>query len=159
MEIHSSSLWFLNVGCVAAAVLSLAAGGRRICEFPTKHSHRKVTKMITWITASCNSMKLWTIPCRATQDGWVMVESCDKTWSIGEGNGKPHKHSCFKNPMNSIKVKNIWHQKMSLPGQWWASQVSKCPICYWGRAQKKKKKWRGWAKWGRHGCGSVWWWK
>ena len=27
--------------------------------------------------------------CRATQDGWVMVESSDKTWSIGEGIGLP----------------------------------------------------------------------
>ena len=24
--------------------------------------------------------------CRATQDGWVMVESLDKTWPTGEGN-------------------------------------------------------------------------
>ena len=28
------------------------------------------------------------MPCRATQDGWVMVASSDKTWSTGEGNGK-----------------------------------------------------------------------
>ena len=26
------------------------------------------------------------MPCRATQDGWVMVESSDKMWSTGEGN-------------------------------------------------------------------------
>ena len=25
------------------------------------------------------------MPCRATQDRWVMVESSDKTWSTGEG--------------------------------------------------------------------------
>ena len=29
------------------------------------------------------------MPCGATQDGRVMVESSDKTWSTGEGNGKP----------------------------------------------------------------------
>ena len=34
-------------------------------------------------------MKLWAMPCKATQDGRVMVESSDKTWSTGEGNGKP----------------------------------------------------------------------
>ena len=34
-------------------------------------------------------MKLWAMPWRATQDGQVMVESSDKTWSSGEGNGKP----------------------------------------------------------------------
>ena len=39
----------------------------------------------------------------ATQDWWVMVESSDKTWSTGEGNGKPLQHSCLENPMNSTK--------------------------------------------------------
>ena len=34
-------------------------------------------------------MKLWAMPRRATQDGRVMVESSDKMWSTGEGNGKP----------------------------------------------------------------------
>ena len=43
------------------------------------------------------------MPCRATQDGWVMVESSDKTWSTGEGNGKPLQYSCLENPMNSMK--------------------------------------------------------
>ena len=41
--------------------------------------------------------------CRATQDGWVMVESSDKTWSSGERNGKPLKYSCLENTMNSMK--------------------------------------------------------
>ena len=43
------------------------------------------------------------MPCRATQDRWVMVESSDKTWSTGEGNGKPLQHSCHENPMNNMK--------------------------------------------------------
>ena len=43
------------------------------------------------------------MPCRASQDGQVMVESSDKTWSTGEGNGKPPWHSCLENPMNSMK--------------------------------------------------------
>ena len=30
-------------------------------------------------------MKLAAMPCMATQDGWVMVEHSDKTWSTGEG--------------------------------------------------------------------------
>ena len=41
--------------------------------------------------------------CSATQDGWVMVESSDKMWFTGEGNGKPIQHACLENPMNSIK--------------------------------------------------------
>ena len=32
-----------------------------------------------------------------------MVESSDKTWSTGEGNGKPLQYSCLENPMNSLK--------------------------------------------------------
>ena len=32
-----------------------------------------------------------------------MVESSDKMWSPGEGNGKPLQHSCLENPMNSMK--------------------------------------------------------
>ena len=43
------------------------------------------------------------MPCRATQDRWVIAESSDKTWSTGEGNGKPLQYSCFENPMNSMK--------------------------------------------------------
>ena len=34
----------------------------------------------------------------------VMAESSDKTWSNGEGNGKPLQYSCLENPMNSMKM-------------------------------------------------------
>ena len=37
------------------------------------------------------------------QDGWVMVESSEKMWSTGEGDGKPLQNSCLENPMNSMK--------------------------------------------------------
>ena len=43
------------------------------------------------------------MPCRATQDGWVMVESSDKMCSTGEGNGKLLPYSCLENPMNNMK--------------------------------------------------------
>ena len=43
------------------------------------------------------------MPCRATLDGQVMMESSDKIWSTGEGNGKPLQYSCLENPMNSMK--------------------------------------------------------
>ena len=39
----------------------------------------------------------------ATQDIRFMVESSDKTWSTGEGNGKPLQYSCLENLMNSMK--------------------------------------------------------
>ena len=40
---------------------------------------------------------------RATQDGRVMVESSEKMWFTGKGNGKPLQYSCLENPMNSMK--------------------------------------------------------
>ena len=56
------------------------------------------------------------MPCRATQDGHVMVESSDKTWSTGEGNGKPLQYSCLENPMNSMKRQKDRILKDELPG-------------------------------------------
>ena len=55
------------------------------------------------------------MPCRAPQDGWVMVESSDKTWSTGEGNGKPLQYSCFENLMNSMKRQKDRTLKDELP--------------------------------------------
>ena len=55
------------------------------------------------------------MPCRATQDRWVMVESSDKTWSTGEQNGKPLQYSCLENPMNSMKRRNDRILKEELP--------------------------------------------
>ena len=43
------------------------------------------------------------MPCRATQDRQVMVESPDKMWSTGEGNGKPLQYSSLENCMDSMK--------------------------------------------------------
>ena len=55
------------------------------------------------------------MPCRVNQDGWVMVESSDKTWSTGEGNGKPLQYSCLENPMNSMKRQKDRTLKDELP--------------------------------------------
>ena len=43
------------------------------------------------------------MPCGAIQDGRVMVESSDRMWSTGEGNGKPLQYSSLENLMNSMK--------------------------------------------------------
>ena len=40
--------------------------------------------------------------CMATQDGWVMMESCEKPWSTGDRNGKSLQYSCLGKPMNSM---------------------------------------------------------
>ena len=55
------------------------------------------------------------MPCKATQDGPVMVESSDKTWSTGEGNGKPLQYSCLENPMNIMKRQKDRTLKDKLP--------------------------------------------
>ena len=41
--------------------------------------------------------------CRATRQRWVIMERSHKTWSTGEGSGKPLQYSCLENPMNSMK--------------------------------------------------------
>ena len=105
------------------------------------HNHGKLTNLITWTTAFCNSMELWAMLCRSTQDGWVMVESSDKMWSPGEGNGKLLQYSCLENPMNSMKRQKDMTLKDEL------SRSSRCLICYWRRVEKRlQKEWRGWAK-------------
>ena len=55
------------------------------------------------------------MPCRATQDGRVTVESSDKMWSTGEENGKPLQHSCLENPMNRMKRQKDSILKEELP--------------------------------------------
>ena len=44
-----------------------------------------------------------------------MVEGSDKTWSTGEGNGKPIQYSCLENPMNSMKRQKDMPWKDELP--------------------------------------------
>ena len=44
---------------------------------------------------------------RVTQGKWVMVESSDKPWSTGEGNGKTLQYSCLENPMNMKRQKDM----------------------------------------------------
>ena len=55
------------------------------------------------------------MPCRVTQDRWVMVESSDKMWFTGEGNGKPLQYSCLENPMNSMRKQKDKTLKNELP--------------------------------------------
>jgi len=43
------------------------------------------------------------MPCRAIQDGQVILESSDKMWSTGERNGMLLQYSSLENPMNHIK--------------------------------------------------------
>ena len=44
-----------------------------------------------------------------------MVETSDKMWSTGEGNGKPFQYSCLENPINSMKRQKDRILKDELP--------------------------------------------
>ena len=55
------------------------------------------------------------MPCRATQDGQVMLERSDRMWSAGEGNDKPLQYSCLEKPMNSMKRQRDTTLKDELP--------------------------------------------
>ena len=51
------------------------------------------------------------------------MESSDKTWSTGEGNGKPLQHSCVENPNNSMKRQKDRTLKDELP-RWIGAQYT-----------------------------------
>ena len=68
----------------------------------------------TRTTALSNSMKP-SHTCGATQGRRVMVERSDRTWSTGEGNGKPLQYSCLENPMNGMKRQYDRIPKEELP--------------------------------------------
>ena len=53
----------------------------------------------------------------ATQDRRVMLESFDKLWFTGEGNGKPLQYSCLENPMNSVIISSVLNNGTSLVAQ------------------------------------------
>ena len=44
-----------------------------------------------------------------------MIETSDKIWSTGKGNGKPLQYSCLENPMNSMKRQKDRTLKDELP--------------------------------------------
>ena len=63
-----------------------------------------------------------------------MVESFDKLWSTGEGNGKPLPYSCLENPMDSMKGQKDRTLKDELPrlvgaqyatADWWRNNSRK----------------------------------
>ena len=52
-----------------------------------------------------------------------MVESSDKMWCPGEGNGKTVQYSCLENPMKSMKMQNDMTLKDELP-RWIGAQYA-----------------------------------
>ena len=81
------------------------ARGHQMADTLKPYSQETSQSNHTRTTALCNSMKLSQAH-KATQDWRVMVERSDRTWSTGEGNGKPLQYSCLENPMKSKKRQN-----------------------------------------------------
>ena len=61
----------------------------------------QITALLWW-RGLCNSMKLWAMPCRATQDRWVIAESSDKMWSA---RGKPPSILAMRTSWTTKRVK------------------------------------------------------
>ena len=60
--------------------------------------------VLSWQKGLHNSMKLWVMPYRVTQDRPGIAKGSEKMWSTGgEWNGNPLQYSCLENPMNSMK--------------------------------------------------------
>ena len=58
---------------------------------------------LSWQRGLPNSVELWAMPCRATQDRRVIVESSAKMRSPGGGNSKPLQWTCLENSKNCVK--------------------------------------------------------
>ena len=67
-----------------------------------------------------------------------MVESSDKTWSTGEGNGKPLQYPFFQNPMNSKKRQKDMTLKDELPRSAGAQYATGEE---WRKNSKRMKRW------------------
>ena len=84
-----------------------------------------VDHSLWWQRGFHNSMKLWAMPCKATQDTWLITTRSNKTCSTGGGNSSPLQYSCCENPMNIMK-----RQKLCDTGRWTSpsQKVSNMPL-------------------------------
>ena len=112
--------------------------------------------VLSWRRGLHNSMKLWVMMCRATQDGLVIMKSSDKMWSTGGGNGKPRQYYCCENHMNIMKRQNDMIPKHE-PADWKVSSM----LLGKNRRQLlialERMKWLGQSGKLTLSCGYVWW--
>ena len=90
---------------------------------------------LSWITALLwwrglyNSVKLWAMPCRATQDGWVIVKSSDKSPVHRRREWQTTSLFFMQESCEQYK-KAKWYDTGK-----WASHVWRYLICYWGKSR------------------------
>ena len=102
-------------------------------------------------------MKVWAMPCRATQDGCSLWRVLTKRNPLERKMGNHSSIVTMRTPWTVWKGKIIWHQKMSPPNQ----KVSNMLIKKRGRQlliAPERIKWLGKAE-VMLICLSVWWWK
>ena len=78
------------------------------------HNYKKLTKLITWITALSNSKQLWAILCSATQDGQVMLESSDKHDPLEKGMSNHFSILPLRTPWTVWKGKQEIYLKLTI---------------------------------------------
>ena len=109
------------------------------------HSHRKLTKLVTWTTALSNSMKLWAMTCRATRDRRVTVESSDKHGPLEKGMESHFSIPALRTPWTVWKGKNDMTLKDELPRLVGAQHA---PRKEWRNNSRKnegtERKWKQW---------------
>ena len=71
---------------------------------------------LSWQRVLHNSVRLWAILCRATQDGQVTVKSSGKTWSTGEEMATHSNILAWRTLRVIWKSQKIWHWKRSPSG-------------------------------------------
>ena len=85
------------------------------------------------------------MPCGTTQEGRVMVESSDRMWSTGEGNGKPLQYSCLENLMNSMTRQKDRTLKDELPrsvgAQYASGEITPERMKGWSQSKNNTQLW------------------
>ena len=72
---------------------------------------------LLWRRDLLNTVKLWTMLCRATQDRWVMLKSFTKCGPLEKEMATHSNILAWRTPWAVWKGKKTWHWKMSWTGQ------------------------------------------
>ena len=105
--------------------------------FTTRHIHKWASFLLwphSWIRALWqrelyNSMKLWTIQSRVTQNRWVIAKGSDQK------NGPLEEEMQITPVLLLLEPHEQYEKAKRHDTGRWAPQVRRFPICYWGRVE------------------------
>ena len=83
---------------------------------------------LVMVKGLCNSVKLWAMPCRATQDTWVTIRVLTKCDLLGE---EMANHSSIL----AVRTPEQYEKARIYDTGRWIPPVRRCLRCYWGRAE------------------------